>query len=122
MRRVRAVGAVACALALGCVVAPPAPLRSEERTTERVVVYYPAGECGAELELELYDRATGEWRPHPVHPRLAPGSCAFESPERLLNELRVRCADETGRRAPSEWVVGVELAAPAAACKGAPLP
>jgi hypothetical protein len=85
-----------------------------------VLVYYPAGECRGELELELYDRATGAWRPHPEHPRVATGSCHRELPDQLLNELRVRCADPAGKRAPSDWVVGAELARAPTPCAGAP--
>jgi len=73
-------------------------------------VYYPAGTCIGELEIELFDRASGAWRSHPEHPRLAPGSCAWEQPATLLNELRVRCVDPTGAWAASDWVVGAELA------------
>ncbi len=83
----------------------------------RVVVHYPAGACeGGVLELEVFERATGRWLPHPEHPTLAPGACALEDPTVLLNELRVRCADAEGRRPPSEWVVGAELAGAPAKC------
>jgi hypothetical protein len=84
-----------------------------------VLVYYPAGACTAELEIELYDRAAGVWRPHPDHPRLPPGACAREPSGQLLNELRVRCADPSGARRPSPWVVGAELAPTPAACEPA---
>jgi hypothetical protein len=107
MKRSGALLASLVAAALGCS-APPKPAATPGGDA-RVLVYFPPGACGGELELELYDRAAGAWRPHPEHPRLAPGSCALESPERLLNELRVRCADPAGLRGPSEWVVGAAL-------------
>jgi hypothetical protein len=76
----------------------------------RVLVYYPAADCRGELELELYDRVAGVWRPHPDHPRVPTGACLWELPDQLLNELRVRCADPARKRAPSDWVVGAGVA------------
>ncbi len=112
----RAVVGFASLLALGCIAAsPPRPSGPEP-----VVVYFPAGDCGGVLELELFDRARSAWIAHPEHPRLAPGACALELRERLLDELRVRCVDPSGRRGPSAWVVGAELAAAAPGCAAAP--
>jgi hypothetical protein len=106
----RATPALMAAAALGCT-APAAPASDAPATAppERVRVYYAPGTCVGLLEIELFDRASQTWRPHPEHPRLPPGACASESPETLLNELRVRCVDPTGRWAPSDWVVGAEL-------------
>jgi hypothetical protein len=88
---------------------PPAP-------PARVLVYYPPGSCVGELEIELFDRVAGTWRLHPEHARLKPGACAPEDPATLLNELRVRCIDPTGAWAPSDWVIGAELAGSKPAC------
>ena len=111
---------VAGALALGCAVAGSAPsaARAPDPASDDVLVQYPAGDCTAELEIEIYERGAGAWRPHPRHARLALGACALEAPGRLLNELRVRCVDPLGRRAPSEWVVGASPARSAAPCVG----
>ncbi|HEY8123620.1 MAG TPA: hypothetical protein VII78_20045 [Myxococcota bacterium] len=94
------------------------PVPAQRPAGDEVLVFYPPGDCAGELELEVYDRAAGAWRPHPRHPRLAPGACAFEPPGGLLNELRVRCADPAGKRAPSAWVEGAEVASAAASCNG----
>jgi hypothetical protein len=127
-------GALAAFLAgsaLGCVPATPprgaapsasAPPAAGPTGEVRMLVFYPPGACGGELEVEVFDRAAHAWLPHPEHPRLAPGACAAELAWRLLNELRVRCADPAGRRLPSPWVVGAELAASAAPCAGTPRP
>jgi len=102
-----AIAAVACA----CLVPASGPQPAiSAAARERVRVYYPPGACVGELEIELFDRASGAWRAHPEHPRLRPGACAWEEPGGLLNELRVRCVDPIGARGPSEWVVGAELA------------
>lgn len=108
-------------VAIGCATAPqanepPAPTVPPEQA----LVRYPAGDCSGVLEIELFERASGSWRAHPTHPRLAPGACAQEPAGGLMNELRVRCADPEGARAPSEWVVGAELASAPGACPGAP--
>jgi hypothetical protein len=85
-----------------------------------VLVYYPRGDCGGVLEIEVYDRIAGRWAPHPEHPWLPPGACAREEAGTLLNELRVRCADPENSRRPSEWVVGAEVASTSPACENAP--
>jgi hypothetical protein len=105
-----ALAATACATA--SLPHTPTPLGPD-----RAFVHYPAGACLGVLEIELFERASGSWRPHPAHPRLAPGACAEEPAAVLLNELRVRCADPAGARAPSEWVVGAEVASAAAPCE-----
>jgi hypothetical protein len=116
---------------LGCSQAPaPRRLPVEATATrpaqpgadERVLVYFPPGTCRGELELERFDRASGAWLPHPESPRLRPGACVREPAGQLLNELRVRCVDASGRLAPSAWVVGAELgaAAPPCAAPGTP--
>ena len=98
--------------------APPPPASAPP--PDVVWVRYAAGSCTGVLEIELFERATGRWLSHPLHPQLAPGACAEEAPGGLLNELRVRCADPAGARAPSEWVVGAELASAAgSSCKAA---
>ncbi len=83
---------------------------------DRALVHYPAGGCSGVLEIEVFERVSESWLPHPAHPRLPPGACEEEPAGGLLNELRVRCADPAGARAPSDWVVGAELAGAAAAC------
>jgi hypothetical protein len=77
---------------------------------ESVTVMFPAGDCATgQLEVEVFDRASGSWRAHPSHPRLAAGRCVTEDSGTLLNELRVRCVDPRAHRAPSEWIVGAEV-------------
>lgn len=121
-------GGLVFVLALACVrpaasrnPAAPAPGGGDERA-ERVNVFYPGGACATGwLEVQVFERSEGSWRPHPRHPWLRAGSCAEEDPGVLLNELRVRCADPEGSRAPSRWEVGAELhegVAPGA-CPGA---
>jgi hypothetical protein len=88
----------------------------------RVTVLYPRGACVTGwLEVEVFERGAGSWRPHPLHPWLRSGSCAEEDPGVLLNELRVRCADPDGAFTPSRWRVGAELRerVAAGACPGA---
>jgi hypothetical protein len=113
--------ALACCAVLCCSAAgtPPAAAPAPGDAPAGVLVYYPAGKCVGELELELYERVAGTWRPHPVHPRVPTGSCQRELPDQLLNELRVRCVDPAGKRAPSDWVVGAEIARAATPCAGA---
>ena len=102
---------------LACAAAPPGnELAAPAARTDRALVHYPAGGCSGVLEIEVFERASESWRPHPAHPRLAPGACVGEPAGGLLNELRVRCADPAGARAPSDWVVGAELAGAATAC------
>src|SRR5262249_25615651 len=43
-----------------------------------------------------FDRASGTWRAHPVHPRVPARSCQTEDAGRLWNELRWRCSPWTG--------------------------
>ncbi len=110
--------ALAIGWTCGCTAAAPVVAAAPAGAPGRVRVHYPAGACGGELELEVFDRASGAWRAHPEHPRLPPGACAWEWPGGLLNEIRVRCADPAGARPPSEWVVGAEVAPAQATCPG----
>jgi hypothetical protein len=86
----------------------------------RVTVFYPKGGCETgRIEIEVFVRATKTWAPHPSHPQIATDTCQPEDPGTLLNELRLRCIDPQGKRAPSDWVLGADLASPAkpGACK-----
>lgn len=117
MRARRAPALLAAGLTLGCALPAAAPRSATRSEPAKALVYYPPGACtDGVLEIEVFDRSAGRWTPHPEHPRLAPGACVPESPERLFNELRVRCADAAGRRPPSDWVVGAELASAPARC------
>jgi len=112
-------GLLACVGVWACVpAAAPSPVGPTQADAP-VLVYYPAGECAGELEVEIYDRGSGAWVPHAEHPRLPPGACRSERSGQLFNELRVRCADPAGRRAPSAWVVGAEVGPTSAACADA---
>jgi hypothetical protein len=92
--------------------ASPAPA-----TAARELVYLPRGACETEtIELELYDRATASWLPHPEHPRLTTGTCVSLDASSLLNELRLRCIDPGGKARPSPWVTGFEMAAGGLPC------
>ena len=103
--------------ALACAANPPgSELAAPAARADRALVLYPAGGCSGVLEIEVFERASESWRPHPAHPQLPPGACVEEPAGGLLNELRVRCADPAGARAPSDWVVGAELADAAAVC------
>lgn len=111
-------GACACAAPAGPPPAP-APALPAPSASGRVAILLPAGDCPTgRLELQAFDRASGAWVPHPVHPRPRAGSCLEVRADRLLSELRVRCVDPQGARRPSAWVQGVRLDAPAdpAAC------
>lgn len=91
-------------------------------------MHFPHGTCGTGwLEIQVLVSAETnipEWVGHPDGDRLRTGSCRFETPERLLNETRVRCFDPAGRRSPSEWVVGVGVTGsePSESCPGAVMP
>lgn len=88
----------------------PEPRTVVERADRAVLVHFPPGACATGwIEIQVLDRAGGEWVEHPDGSRLRTGSCRFESPERLLNETRVRCYDPGGARLASPWVVGVEV-------------
>jgi hypothetical protein len=81
--------------------------------SEKVRVYYPAGACETNLlQVERYHRSANRWIAHPDHPQVEGGSCQWEDESFLLNELRVRCIDRNGEKAPSAWVVGVDLKNP----------
>jgi len=109
--------ALAAALALvaapACVLPSPSPPAEPPAPAHaaRELVYFPRGACETEtIELELFDRTTATWLPHPEHPRLTTDTCASLDPSALLNELRLRCLDPTGKATPSEWVTGFEVA------------
>ncbi len=61
------------------------------------------------LEVEVFDRGSREWRPHPAHWRILADTCHREDAGGLLNEVRVRCYDrnDPGRNGP--WKVGFRL-------------
>ena len=88
----------------------PEPRATVEREDGAVLVHFPPGACATGwLEIQVLSAPGGPWVPHPGGDRLRAGACRFESPERLLNETRVRCYDPAGERPPSAWVVGVEV-------------
>ena len=118
---VRVLLVVACAFATACAAQPPelpggASIRRAGTSPDApptlprdpyAWVHFPGGECETKvLEAEVWDRAANGWVAHPDHPRIAAGSCHLEERLVLLNELRVRCVDPSGRRSPSAWVVG----------------
>ncbi len=77
---------------------------------ESVTVLYPAGDCATgRIDVQVFDRQSRVWGPHPEHPQLATGRCVSEESGVLLNELRIRCIDPSAQRAPSAWVVGAEV-------------
>jgi hypothetical protein len=85
---------------------------------DRVRVLYPAGECDSHvIEIEVFDRASGKWQPHPEHWRVQAGTCQEEIAGLLLQELRYRCIDPELPSRNSEWVVGVDVFDPVAASK-----
>jgi len=95
----------AAALAL----AAPASAAAQDDTdsswaTDPVHVYYDGGDCGTDaIELQVFDREDGAWRPHPHHVRVPVPSCQIEDAGVLLNELRWRCAIEPEPEFPSVW-------------------
>ncbi len=83
----------------------PSGLRAEP-----VTVRFPQGSCDSGwIEVQVYNRLSDRWVPHPTHPRVAAGQCHIEESGRLLNEIRVRCVDPSRRRRPSAWVVGANV-------------
>ena len=85
------------------------PLQADEGG-EHVLVHYPVGACETgHIEIQVFDRETAVWVAHPEHPRIEAGTCQREVAYVLLNELRIRCVDPSGRRTPSDWVSGVTL-------------
>jgi hypothetical protein len=75
-----------------------------------VLVFYPRRDCrGQQIELEVFDRETRAWKPHPVHPRVPVDSCQVEDAGRLFNEIRFRCEEPYGTEPPSVWVVGLNV-------------
>jgi hypothetical protein len=86
-----------------------APARAAEGNAwaqDPVLVYYPRGDCrGKQIELEVFDRQSRRWVPHPAHPLVPVESCQLEDAGRLLNELRWRCEEPPGTQPPSVFVV-----------------
>jgi len=81
-----------------------------------VRVFYPRGDCSTGIiEVEIFDRASERWKPHPAHPRVPAGSCQSEDPGVLLHEIRIRCVDPEGTVGPSAWRVGFDVYKPRAA-------
>ena len=75
-----------------------------------MTVRFPPGECDSGwIEVEVFDRNRDAWVAHPEHPRIPAGECLVEDSGSLLNEIRVRCFDPSGRRRPSLWVVGANV-------------
>ncbi|MBM4384634.1 MAG: hypothetical protein FJ091_14875 [Deltaproteobacteria bacterium] len=102
--------ALAIGAAAACM-APPASSAAGPPAQARELVYFPRGDCETEtIELELYDRASAAWIPHPEHPRLTTGQCVALDASSLLNELRLRCIDPAGKAPPSDWITGFEVA------------
>lgn len=103
--------------------APPPPL----------AWWYSAGGCtapGAMLEVQTLQwslscgAAAGYrcWLPHPKHPTLAPGACAYEAALGTdSTTLRARCVAADGTPNPDAWVVASNVRSPqtvAEACPG----
>lgn len=81
-----------------------------------MLVHFPHGACAtAWLEIQVLGAASDgdpprrHWVAHPDGDRFRSGACRYEDPGRLLNETRVRCYDPAAQRAPSSWIVGVNL-------------
>lgn len=92
-----------------------APAVGRAQSAEAVRVFYDARACDAPsslLELQVWDRDSASWRPHPRHARIEPDSCQLEDPGYLLNELRYRCIDSRGTRPPGAWIVGARVFEP----------
>jgi hypothetical protein len=93
--------------------AAAAPARAVEGNAwaqDPVMVYYPRGDCrGDRIELEVFDRDTREWVPHPAHPFVPVESCQVEDAGRLLNELRWRCEEPPDTDPPSVFSVGLDV-------------
>lgn len=75
-----------------------------------ILVLFSSGGCESRVvDVELWSRDQEAWAPHPRHPRLVTGGCEVEDAGKLLNEIRIRCADPTGERDASPWRVGVNV-------------
>ena len=92
---------------------PPSAMAEPPSSEDRVRVFYPKGDCETGwIDIEVYDREVETWRGHADHPRVATGTCQFEDPGVLLQEIRVRCVDPQNRARVSAWRVGAEVFAP----------
>jgi hypothetical protein len=106
-RGARAVGG---SLALALLLLGPLAARAQVWPLDGVQVYYPRGDCqGQWIELEVWNRQAGRWQPHPVHPRVPPGTCQPEDAGVLFNEIRWRCVEPPGPGPAPSWVVGLEV-------------
>jgi hypothetical protein len=64
----------------------------DDRAADSIRIYYDREGCSSDrVEVEVYDRTTHAWQPHPAHPRVTVPSCQTEDAGRLWNELRWRC-------------------------------
>lgn len=89
---------------------PPAWAEGSAWAQDPVLVYYPRGDCrGTQIELEVFDRQSRRWVPHPAHPLVPVESCQVEDAGRLLNEVRWRCEEPPGTQPPSVFVVGLDV-------------
>ena len=96
----------------------PVAVAESPSTGDRVQVFYPKGDCETGwIDIEVYDRDVETWRAHSDHPRVATGTCQFEDPGVLLQEIRVRCADPQNRARVSAWRVGAEVFTPVSSGK-----
>jgi hypothetical protein len=99
-----------------------ARLAGAAEAADPVRVFYPRGGCGTgRIAVEVFDRASDRWLPHPRHPLVDADTCQIEEASSLL-ELRVRCVDPAGVRKPSGWLEGVSIASPVSeeVCSGRP--
>ena len=77
---------------------------------ERVRVLYPRGACATGvIEIEVFERGTGVWQPHPVHWRIPADTCQEEVAGVLLQEIRYRCVDPEAPSRVSAWILGVDV-------------
>jgi hypothetical protein len=115
----RALAAALALISASCAIAPPTAraTSSDSAAPARERVYFPRGGCETgTIELQLYDRASASWQPHPERPRLTTDTCHELDPSSLLNELRLRCIDPAGQAQPSAWITGFEVATTTLPC------
>ncbi|HVN37455.1 MAG TPA: vWA domain-containing protein [Myxococcota bacterium] len=108
----RRAAALLALLAGACLVAAP-PARADEKSAwahDPLLVYYPRHDCrGDRIELEVFDRDTRAWVPHPAHPRVPVETCQVEDAGRLWNEIRWRCDEPPETSPPSVWTIGLDV-------------
>ncbi|MCZ6465052.1 MAG: VWA domain-containing protein, partial [Proteobacteria bacterium] len=79
-----------------------------------IFVFYPRGDCrGDALDLEIWDRESSAWRPHPGHPRVPLETCQLEDAGVLFNEIRLRCVEPVTSEPPAPWMIGLDVFDPA---------